>query len=402
MATVKVLLKQDKAKVNGEAPVYLRITKGRKSKYVSLQLYVLPSLWDSDSGRVKRGYPNSVRVNRFIAQKEADAHGISVDLESKDASVSTKVIKEVLSGKTSMSFFGYAESYLRSLELSAKTGTLDKAKAVISKIRAYQGKSDLPLDEITVFWLRGYDMHLRGELGNCNNTVHSNLKVLRRILNKAIEEDLLPFEKNPFHKFKLKWVKPTKTYLTEDEVLRIESVDINPSHRLCHHRDMFIFSCYTGGLRVSDMLFLKWRNFDGERLVLSSEKTDEQLSILVPTKAKAILERYRTDSSNPEGYIFPCFDEEKDCTDPKVKFRLKSSQTAYYNKNLKIIADLADIDKTVTTHTARHTWATRALRKGLRMEHVSKLMGHQSIKTTQVYAKIVNSDLDKAMESFND
>ena len=79
-----------------------------------------------------------------------------------------------------------------------------------------------------------------------------------------------------------------------------------------------------------------------------------------------------------------------------------SSNTAYANKNLKVIAEKAGIEKHISFHTSRHTFATRALLKGMRIEYVSKLLGHTAIKTTQVYAKIVNSELDKAMDVFND
>jgi integrase/recombinase XerD len=78
------------------------------------------------------------------------------------------------------------------------------------------------------------------------------------------------------------------------------------------------------------------------------------------------------------------------------------SANAYVNSSLKIIARKAGIEKNIHFHMSRHTWATRALRKGMRIEHVSKLLTHRSIKTTQIYAKIVNADLDAAMEVFND
>jgi site-specific recombinase XerD len=79
-----------------------------------------------------------------------------------------------------------------------------------------------------------------------------------------------------------------------------------------------------------------------------------------------------------------------------------SSATAYINKNLKIIAKGAGIEKSVSFHTSRHTWATRALKKGISIDKVSKLMGHAAIRETQIYAKIVSSELDKAMDVFND
>lgn len=274
MATVKLVLRQDKSKDNGETPVYLRVTKNRKAKYISLQLNVLPELWDSDTCRVKKGYPNSVRVNRFLAQKEADARGVSVDMEAQDSNVTANELKNVVSGRSSMSFFEYCTSYQQSLEYSAKAGTVDKFKAVLSKVRTYMNGKDLPINEITVFWLRNYETYMRKNLGNMNNTVHSNLKVIRRVLNKAIEEDLLPYEKNPFLRYKLKWEKTTKVFLTEEELKCLEELEISPKQKvLAIHRDMFVFACYAGGLRVSDLLFLQWKDVDENRLLIVMEKT---------------------------------------------------------------------------------------------------------------------------------
>ncbi len=403
MATVKLVLRKDKSKDNGEAPIYLRVTKNRKPKYISLQLNVLPELWDSDLGRVKKGYPNSVRTNRFLAQKEADARGVSVDMESQDASVTSSELKNVVSGRSSMNFFEYCESYQQSLEYSAKAGTVDKFKAVLSKVRTYMDGKDLPINEITVFWLRNYETYMRRDLNNMNNTVHSNLKVIRRVLNKAIEEDLLPYEKNPFLRYKLKWEKTEKVFLTEDELKSLEDLELSPTQKvLTIHRDMFVFACYAGGLRVSDLLFLKWKDVNHNRLLIVMEKTSDQLHVPLSNKAKEILNRYRPEDGKPKGFVFPMLNGDTDYSDNAVWFRAKSSQTAFYNKNLKTLAEMADIDKPVTSHTARHTFATRALNKGMGIEYVSRLMGHTNIKTTQVYTKIVNKDLDRAMEVFND
>ena len=403
MATVKLVLRKDKSKSNGEAPIYLRVTKNRRPKYISLQQYVLPELWDSDNGRVRKGYPNSTRVNRFLSQKEADARGVSVDMESQDANITSIELKNVVSGKASMSFFKYAESHMRSLELSAKVGTLDKAKAVVSKMQAYMNGKDLLLNEITVYWLRNYDMYLRSTLGNTTNTVHSNLKVIRRIINKAIEEDLLPFEKNPFHKYKLQWEKTTKVFLTEDELQNLTDLQVSETQRMMAiHRDIFVFACDAGGLRVSDLLFLRWTSISEKGILLTMEKTSEQLYVPLSNKAKSIIEKYKGGEDSSPNYVFPLVKENPETIDKARWLKIKSSQTAYYNKNLKLLAEKAGIEKSVTSHTARHTFATRALRKGMGIEYLSKIIGHANIKITQIYAKIINQDLDRAMEVFND
>jgi integrase len=402
MSTVKVIRKHEKANKKDEAPLYLRIIKDRKPKYISLGIRITLSQWDEEKQRVKKNHPNSQRVNKFIAVKVADAEGIALDMETDSKYVQPNKIKEAILGRSSESFIKYADRYLSELENKNKLGTHDKAKAVIAKLKTYLGNNDLLFDNITVNWLKNYEVYLRTELGNSTNTIHSNLKVIRRLINEAISEDIIPFEKNPFLKYKLKWEQTQKEFLTEEELQLIENLSLKPGSMKDHHRNIFIFAAYTGGLRISDILQLKWSDFNGCNLLVNTQKTNSVISIKLPVKSLEILKKYRTDESQPEDYIFPFFKKDIDLTDKKTLFNAISSQTSYANSDLKDIASDAGINKNIHFHVSRHTWATRALKKGMRIEYVSKLMGHSSIKTTQVYAKIINEELDKAMEIFNE
>jgi len=168
-----------------------------------------------------------------------------------------------------------------------------------------------------------------------------------------------------------------------------------------HHRNIYVFATYAGGLRISDILQLRWSDYNGNRILKTTQKTKSTVSIKLPGKAKEIIEQYKSKESNPEHYIFPFLKNGIEYSD-KALLNAISSHTAYTNKDLKVIAELAEINKNIHFHTSRHTFATRALKKGMRIEYVSRLLGHSSIKTTQVYAKIVNQDLDDAMDKFFD
>ena len=153
---------------------------------------------------------------------------------------------------------------------------------------------------------------------------------------------------------------------------------------------MYVFACYTGGLRISDVLQLKWENYDNDKISIRTMKTDDILSIKVPNKAKEILNKYHKPDSQPSDYIFPVMKNNMDYSNPKVLFNAISSGTAYANKDLYSLSKKCEFTKNIHFHTSRHTFATLALKKGMRIEYVSKLMAHSSIKTTQIYAKIVN------------
>jgi integrase len=171
---------------------------------------------------------------------------------------------------------------------------------------------------------------------------------------------------------------------------------------LAEVRDMYVFSAYAGGIRVSDLLLLRWKNFDGERQHFKVLKTGKELHIKLPEKALEILKKYQTAESKPDSLIFSILRSNIDFDNPKQVTGAISSATAQINERLKIIANKAEVEKKISFHTARHTFATRALRKGIRIEYVSKLLGHATIKETQVYAKIVDEELDNAMDVFNE
>jgi integrase/recombinase XerD len=178
---------------------------------------------------------------------------------------------------------------------------------------------------------------------------------------------------------------------------------------ISHHRNLYIFSAYTAGIRISDLLTMKWKNFDGEHLYFTIKKNQEDISIKLPEKSLAMLKYYKAMAKIKKGdifidseeYIFPLLKIARDETDKLILHKAISSATAYVNRSLRDIAKRAKICKNISFHTARHSWAVRALQKGMRIEYVSKLMGHASVKHTEVYAKILNEELDKAMEVFN-
>lgn len=397
--TVKVLLKKNKLNSEGEYPVYLRITKDRISRFQAIGINVKELYWDEKERKVKRGHPNSVRVNHMIAQRVAEIQAKALDWELNHKSIRNKNLRKELTTLSQASFTEYFDAYIQRLLAGRKMGTHDKALAVYSKLHAYTKSDNILFQDIDLEFLKRYDKYLSDVLGNRVNTIHSNLKMLRKLFNDAVREELIAYQTNPFIRYKLTTEKSDKQYLTEEEVAAIDELDLTSRPRLHDTKQMFIFACYAGGIRVSDLLQLKWKDFNGTHLSFTQQKTKEQISVKLPGLALEIL-RYYKKITGPDlpNYIFPFL--RKDILEEGI-FDAISSQTAYLNKNLKEIANLANIDKNLSMHVGRHTWATRALRKGISIDKVSKLMGHGSIKTTQVYAKIVNTELDKAMDLFD-
>ncbi len=405
MTSLSIVFRTNKLNKKGEAPVHIRITKDRKSKYISTGIMVRQEDWDDSNKKIKAKAKiqgtgeNIARLNAKIWKQYTDIQNEVLKVDTPNRALSSRAIRETVLGKKPELFFPFAEKYAERLRLENKIGTYDRVRSVLGKIQAY--KNELYFSDITAQFLTDYETHLM-KIGNKTNTIHANLKVIRAIINEAYRQDLVSFEMNPFLKFKMKTEKTTRVYLTEEELAAFEKAPVTPGTKMEVHRDMFVFAAYTGGLRVSDVLLLQWKNIDDTHLTIRIRKTQEPLSVKLPNKALEILEKYKPTNPNPNAFVFDLIPSNTLELDAVAIDNALSSATAYTNKNLKFITEKAGIEKNISFHIARHTWATRALKKGVSIDKVSKLMGHAAIKETQIYAKIVNSELDKAMDVFND
>jgi len=399
MASVTIVFRKDKLNAKGEAPIHFRIIKNRKASYIASGVMIQPQQWDEKKNKVKSTCRNSSRLNSYLSNKFTEIQDTVLQHETTSKSLTSRSLKEKVFGKKSSDFFAFAAARVEQYRIERRIGSYDKNRSIIAKLKEY--RSNLTFYDLTPEFLLKYEQHLRQEHGNMTNTIHKDMKFIRKVFNDAIRADVIEQDSTPFRKYKLKLEKTHRDYLTEKELQRIEECTVTPGTRLELHRDMFIFAAYTGGLRVSDVLLLRWASFDGSHLHVVITKTGTQVSIRIPNKGLEIIGRYRQENSHKEDYIFPMLPAALNMADPLALDAAISSATSQINQNLKTVAKLAKVEKRLSFHISRHSFAVMALRKGISIDKVSKLMAHSAIRETQVYAKIVNEELDKAMEAFN-
>ncbi len=401
MASVKIIGREDKTNQAELMPLYMRITNKRRKAYLSLDVKLKPKQWNEAKQKVRKNHPNSMRINSLLATKKAKVQKEILKLSEENPDFHPRTVKKRLLNKNnSNSFFDFAETLLNRVYERNSYGYYKKVKGVISKFSRYFDTGQ-NFKDITIKTIKNYEQYLRVELENSDQTIRTNMKVLRKICNEAEKEGLLSAQDNSFRKYTLPSANSDRTYLDDEELGRLEELELHEYSLLNHVRNAYVFACYAGGIRVSDLLQLKWDNFDGSHLHLQMQKTNDTISIKVPDKALEILEFYKPSEEKNGQPIFP-FLQQKDFSDRIKLYNAISNNTALINKYLKKLAKKADIDKNITFHTSRHTFATRALRKGMRIEYVSKILGHHDITVTQQYTKIVNRDLDEAMEILNE
>lgn len=402
MPSVSIVYRKDKLNKKNEAPVHFRIIKDRKVSYVTAGFMVHMDEWDFDKNKVKTKHLNSKRFNSYLINKFAELQDQVFEHETVAKSVTSRQLKDKVFGKKPVDFFPFATQQISIFELEGRIGTYDKNKAIIEKLKKYVGSNSLTFQDITPDFLNKYNTYLKVVLKNKTNTSNNSFKFISQMFKKAYNLDLIEHSINPFNKFKIKEEKTQRIYLTEEELQKFISYQTIAGSRMDVHKDMFVFASYAGGIRVSDMLQLKWKDFDGSNFNITMRKTGGQVSIKVPNVALIILEKYRNKDNKGMDYIFPILSNSLNLDDPREVDNALSSATAYINKNLANIAKKIELNKQLSFHISRHTWATRALRKGISIDKVSKLMGHSQLRETQIYAKIVNEELDKAMDAFND
>ncbi|QQT37689.1 Tyrosine recombinase XerC [Sphingobacterium spiritivorum] len=402
MATVKAVIREDKINAKNEAPIYLRITKNRKTTFLSLQISVPPLYWDKERECIKKnnkikGY---VRLNNFIDNERVRMKNQLVEAEQSDRTLSSKKIKDIIKGEEEPDFFEFAEQYQKTIESSESVRLYNQYKAILNKLERFNKSRQLKFSEITVSYLKRFSEHLATECKNRTNTISTNLKVIRKLYNLATLEEVVPEERNPFKKLKLEWEKTNIGYLTKEDIDKIRHVELDPMGKDYHIRNMFVFAMYTGGLRFSDLLMLRWEDVqDDERVKVYTQKTKTNLTVKLTNVSLAILSIYRPSTyTNASGFIFPFLDNDKNYSNPKYLYRRISSINAVANTRLREIGKKSGINKHLHFHMSRHTFATRGLEIGMPLTHISKLMGHSSVAMTENYAKLINKELDKAMD----
>ncbi|MDR2204882.1 MAG: site-specific integrase [Flavobacteriaceae bacterium] len=403
MASIKLILRKNQEDKTGHCPLYIRVIKDRKAKFISTGQKLKVSEWDEIRQKIKKNHPNSVRLNAYLSQIVADAEGKVVDFSRKKESVSAKKLKEAIKGKELANFFEYAENRLAKIKGSIAITTHKTYVSNISKFRNFIGEKELFFEDITPVLLNDFMNHCYSVLKNRNHTVHTNIKTLKTIYRDAMREDVVSANLYPFDKIKTKKCSNGVKYLTREEIDLLKNVDLSEHPKHEKIRDMFLFSVYAGGLRLADVVSLQWKHIDFQESKLSKKirKTGHLHSFKLVFSTLNILEKYRDEDCSDENFVFDLIkNRQKFLENENYAVAEIARISTMIQKSFTFIANKIELGKPLTFHMSRHTFATNALNNGMRIEHVSKIMDHSNINVTQIYAKVINTELDTAMERF--
>ena len=363
---------------DGKSKLYLRVTIERKHKYYEL-LYVESSLWDANKERMKAVDGNSTIINSFLNDKAKEVDEILINMKVRKAKDSFDNFDIFYFVKT-FSLFSFFENTISKLnKTDYDVGTLRIYKNTIDKLKTFTKGKDIDLADIDYHFIENFDDYLF-KLGLMTNTRANYLKKFSKVLSDARKQGFIT--RNPFDMFKIKLEKTDRLFLSETEVkklVKLYEADTLPTN-IKTTLEAFIFSCYTG-LRHSDVKRIKQNNIRENTidLMLKKKTAHGYKRLIVPLSSQA--RNMIKFNDDPESLLFPSLISSTKCS-----------------THLTAIAAIAGIKKNITFHVSRHTFATICLGLGMDLKKVSELLGHDSIRTTEIYTHLVEQHLRNAVD----
>ena len=390
--SVFFFIKKTKLLSNGEAPIRLRIKVNGVAIESQIKRSISPNLWDQATESSKGRDRKASELNEYIRMMKLKALTIHRDLEMSGKLFTARLIMNALYNadddkRTLLGVFRKHNDDCRKLI------GIDYVKITITRfdncckylgvlIQRKFGKEDINLNEIDAEFVRDFEMYLKVDRGCQQNTVIRYMKCLKKIINLAIANEWMT--RNPFAGIKFQAKEVIKEILTKEEIERIMIKDFEMEH-LEYVRDVFTFCIFTG-LAYTDVNNLRAEHLTTDNngdvwIRKAREKTENMCNIPLLKIPQMILEKYKDHPIREKtGALLPVTSNQK------------------MNSYLKEIATRCNIKKTLTTHSARYTYASVVcLANGVSMENVAKMLGHSDIRMTQHYAKVMDSSIKRDM-----
>jgi site-specific recombinase XerD len=385
--------KKAKAAVNGLIPIYTRITINGKRIELSTNRFVEMSKWSTEAGKMKGTSEEARSINNHLDLLKSQIRDAEMELIHRKIAITTETIKSKLLGideRARMLVPIFQEHNNKIKELVGKEyapGTLERyntsLKHTIEFMHWKYNVSDIDITKIDHAFITDYEFWLRSVRNCANNTAIKYIKNFNKIIKICLANHWI--DKNPFANYKSKVKEVERVYLTEDEIQSIMEKEFK-TERLSLVRDIFLFSCFTGlayidvkNLTKSHISF----GIDGEKWIFTHrQKTESASKIPILPVTQMIIDKYeKHPQCNNEDKLLPILSNQK------------------MNAYLKELADICNIEKELTFHIARHTFATTVtLTNGVPIESVSKMLGHKNLRTTQHYAKVLDRKVSEDMK----
>ncbi len=393
MAKVTIIHDTSRKRKKG-SPVFLILNHNHETIRISTKIIIDSKYWDDRRKKIKAGckeFKNVSRVNNHLTVMRAELISFIEDLNTKHELnlLSAKDIINKFNNRFVVTdFFEYAKKITQDLFDAGKIGTAQSYLNATNFLKTIGNKKPLKFSDLNYSFLVRIENKYVAE-GKSLNGLAVHLRSIRAIYNKAIKEGVCQKELYPFDKYKIKQEKTKKRALTLDEIKRIENLEIPENTTLFHLQQIFMFSFYTIGMNLVDILKLKISDLQDGRINYVRSKTYKKFSIKITGKIEQIL-NYYTDNKKDNDLVFPLMPNKK--LSKQEYFNEYKKVRDNLNRRIKTLAKMAEISK-LTFYSARHSWASLANTKKIPITAISQSLGHADIKTTQIYLKSLDNEI---------
>ena len=394
--------------------VYLRVTVGGKRKLIKTMVEIArPSDFNAKckgENWIRGGVRDAKVLNAQLADILAKAKETYKELDKEGEVTTVALAKEMNTEVVSPSFLAFARERAQMIYDNGGWRNWRKYCGLINKLDAFRKKrrmADITVADMTVELLTRFDNFLHkwenerepGKLLH-PNTIEVQFNILRTLVHRAIEVGIMEASKDPFLVFKYKGVKTIKEKLDDSEMERIINLELEEGSLIWHCKNYFLFSYYCAGIRAADLIQLRWGNVTASgRLHYQMGKNHKERDLLLVEQAIEILRHYQREDAKATDYIFPLLSNDaeyagyvtqadKDRMRPELRHKMYqdiSSKNALINKYLKKIAEQAEIEKPLSMHISRHSFAHIAQESGAESSAIKSILGHSNLATTERY-----------------
>jgi site-specific recombinase XerD len=400
-ASIKVVLFTHKVLKNGEHPIYLRVIKDRKTKYITLGSCSL-KMWDEKENMPKKKHPLYKELSILVEKKRLEAKKLLYDLDTHENGYSSDNVKSILVNSNSKtSVIKYFDEVIERLEKSNRIGYANIFKSTQNSLSTFMNGKDIVFSDITPSFINKYEAEFLSR-GVKPNSIFVYMRTFKTLINYARSENVVKTEYNPFKDIsftKYRRIKTAKRAISKDQIQAIAKLKFKPDSSIFHAQKYFLFSYYNRGINFIDIAFLRWSSVNNNKLTYTRSKTKEFFNIGMLDPASEILKFYKRNYPHSEtDFIFPILNHSHE-TAKSIDYRV-DKVLKQVNKDLKTIGEMANIKEKLTTYVARHSYATNMRNSGISVSVISKAMGHDSEKTTEIYLEqFDNSILDEASKA---
>ncbi|MEO3405877.1 site-specific integrase [Mucilaginibacter sp. CAU 1740] len=379
---IKIVLRTDKIKKDGNIPIYFSVRVGDLTTRIPTGKTVELSNWDIQKSCVKKNSKHNQLLSKYLGDRMSDWETYMMELQTMSKPITLTIASDFLRGNSKITLFSFWSEQVELWQNDKEENTLKSYRSVLNMLKSFNSK--LNFGDLNLNTIEKFDLYMAKEKGNAIGGRFVKHKCLKSIINRAIMNGHM--KENPYRFFKIKASASQRAFLSIDEVKVLMTLEIPEKDLMLQKtRDYFVFSCLTG-LRYSDVINLKFCNIktDPDAITIEMTKTKKQVMMPLVPPAKAIIEHYnKLIIKTPLTRVFPYVDNQ------------------VLNRNLKGLMKLSGITKNLTFHVARHSFASCHVQLDTNIIHLKDLMGHAKITETQIYTKSQTADLFGTMDKMS-